>query len=389
MFPAFAKVFHTKRVVHFNNTFKLLLCLAVASSLAACSGNSKRPAPAELGANTALIGVRQAWINRITEPVSGAVPAVVAGTVVVASVDGGVTAVDALTGRDVWRTSANSALATGAGFDGKMAAVVTRTNEVVAFADGKELWRTKINAQAYTAPLVAGGRIFVLAADRSVSAFDGQSGRLLWVQKRPSDPLVLKQPGTFLAVGDTLVLGQAGRLVGLNPNNGVQRWEVAVASPRGTNEIERLVDMVGGANRVGNVVCIRAYQAAVGCVDAERATLVWTKPAAGARGVHGDDQLVIGTEGDGKVVAWRRSDGERIWVSERLQHRDLSAPLVLGRSIVIGDSKGNVHLISRQDGSPLNRLTTDSSSVDIAPIQAADTLIVVTRNGGIYGFTPE
>lgn len=374
---------------HSANPKTALLVLASALLLSACSGNSKRPAPADLGTNTALIGVKQAWTNRMGEPPVGAWPAVVGLTVVVAAVDGTVAAIDGATGRDLWRGNAGARLSTGAGSDGKLTAVVTTANEVVALDSGKELWRSKIGAQAYTAPLVAGGRVFVLAADRSMTAFDGTTGRQLWTQKRTNDPLVLKQPGSLLAVGDTLVAGMSGRLVGLNPNTGVVRWEAALAAPRGVNEIERLVDMTGRANRVGNVVCVRAYQSAVGCVDAARGSLVWTKPANGSEGVHGDDQLVIGTEGDGKVVAWRRNDGERIWTSERLRYRDLSAPLVLGRSVIIGDSTGTVHLLSRQDGSPLNRLSTDSSGVAASPVQAGDTLVVVTRNGGIYGFAPE
>ncbi|MDP1153789.1 hypothetical protein Q6287_28525, partial [Klebsiella pneumoniae] len=75
--------------------------------------------------------------------------------------------------------------------------------------------------------------------------------------------------------------------------------------------------------------------------------------------------------------------------SERLQYRKLSAPLVLGRSVVIGDDSGLVHLLSREDGSPLNRLTTDGSGVSVGPVASSDTLVVVTRNGGIYGFRPE
>src|SRR3712207_7018923 len=54
-------------------------------------------------------------------------------------------------------------------------------------------------------------------------------------------------------------------------------------SPRGTNDIERLVDLVGRTSRVGNSVCARAFQAAVGCVDAARGTVLWSKPANGDR----------------------------------------------------------------------------------------------------------
>ena len=57
--------------------------------------------------------------------------------------------------------------------------------------------------------------------------------------------------GALLAVGDTLVAGLSGRLVGLNPANGSVRWEAPVATSRGTNEVERLVDVVAGASRSG------------------------------------------------------------------------------------------------------------------------------------------
>ncbi len=363
--------------------------VAFAALFTACSGGAKRPNPAELGANTALINVRQAWTVRLGEPPVGAAPVVVGNSVVLVAADGTVVSLDGASGADQWRANTGMALATGAGSDGKVSAVVTRTTEVLVLTSGKEIWRAKLPAQSFTAPLVAGGRVFVLAADRSVSAFDANSGRKLWSQQRPGEALVLKQPGTLLAVGDTLVAGLSGRLVGLNPDNGSIRWEAPIAAPRGTNEVERLVDMVGRTSRVDDIVCARAFQAAVGCVSASRGTAVWTKPANGSEGLHGDERLVYGTEGDGKVVAWRRTDGERAWTSERLLYRYLSAPLVVGRSVVIGDTTGLVHLLSREDGSPLTRLNTDSSGVSAGPVLAGNTLVVVTRNGGVYGFAPE
>jgi outer membrane protein assembly factor BamB len=93
--------------------------------------------------------------------------------------------------------------------------------------------------------------VFRAGADRSVTAFDGQTGRRLWSQQRPGEPLVLRQAGVLLAVGDTLVAGLAGRLVGMNPVNGSVRWDAPIATPRGTNDVERLVDLVGGVSRDG------------------------------------------------------------------------------------------------------------------------------------------
>jgi outer membrane assembly lipoprotein YfgL len=373
-----------------------LCAIALAAGLAGCGmmpsvfgGSTEKPKPAELPPNASLIAVRPAWTARLGQVDLPLAVNVNGGTVAVASSDGTVAVLDAATGRDHWRASAGGPLAAGVGSDGKLVAVVSRANELVALAAGKPAWRQKMPAVSYTAPFVAGGRVFTLTADRAVTAFDGQTGHKLWTQQRPGEPLVLRHSGVMLAVGDTLVVGLSGRMVGLDPLNGRVRWEAPLATPRGINDVERLVDLVGGVSRVGDTVCARAFQASVGCVNAARGAVLWTKPANGAEGVHGDDRLVFGTEADGKVLAWRRDTGDRVWVSDRLLHRGLTAPLALGRSVVVGDSFGLVHLLSREDGTFLNRLATDGSPIVAAPVLAGNTLVVVTRNGGVYGFVPE
>ena len=105
--------------------------------------------------------------------------------------------------------------------------------------------------------------------------------------------------------------------------------------------------------------------------------------------MQGDDKFVFGVEGDSKLIAWRRGDGERAWVSERLRFRGLGAPLLLGRAIVVGEETGLVHWLARDDGAMLTRMTTDGSAIVAAPVLAAGTVVVVTRNGGIFGFKPE
>ena len=357
--------------------------------LSGCFGGASKPKPTELQPVTAVVSARQSWNARIGKVDFPLQVSVSGATVALAGGDGTVAMLDAQSGRDIWRTSLKTPIAAGVGSDGKLAVVVTRDNDVVALQDGREVWRQKLTAQAFTAPFVAGGRVFVLAADRSVNAFDGQTGRKLWLQQRPTEPLVLSQSGVMLAVGDTLVVGLAGRLAGLNPANGSARWEVPIASPRGINDVERLVDLVGRVSRDGDNVCARAFQASIGCVNAARGSLLWTKPANGVQGISGDDRLLFGTEADGTVIAWKRADGERVWSVERLRYRNLTAPLVAGRSVVVGDLAGFVHLLSRDDGSLLNRLPTDGSAIAAAPVLVGSTLVVVTQNGGVFGFQPE
>ena len=373
----------------FPPVVRALFATLVVAILPGCFGGAKKMQPAELQPFTPLVSARQSWINRIG-PVNFPLHVSVASNAIgMAADDGTVALLDAQTGRDIWRLALNTPIAAGVGGDGKVLAVVTKANEVIAMQAGRELWRQKLNAQAFTAPFVAGERVFVLAADRSVNAFDGQTGRKLWTQQRPAEPLVLRQSGVMLAVGDTLVVGLSGRLAGLNPSSGSVQWEVPIATPRGINDVERLVDLVGSASRVDDSVCVRAFQTSIGCVNTTRGSLSWTKPANGVAGIQGDDRLLFATEADGTVIGMKRSDGERVWLSERLRYRGLTAPLLAGRSVVIGDATGFLHLLSREDGTLLNRLTTDNSAISAAPVLAGNTLVAVTRSGSIFGFQPE
>lgn len=366
---------------------------ALSMALGACSifsSSGEKPKPLDLGPNPGLIQVHQAWTAKLGSEAPLAMPALVRGdTVTLVAKDGSVTTLDGRTGNQLGKISAGEPLTTGVGSDGERTAMVTGSNQLLVFAEGKKLWSHKLQAAVYTPPLVAGGRVFVMAADRSLSAFDANTGRELWFADRPGEPLILRQPGVLIAVGNTLVAGLSGRLVGVDPDSGSVRWEAPLASPRGTNDVERLVDLVGHVSRVGSSVCARAFQASVGCVDTNNATVRWTQNSKGSDGIDGDEQSVFGAESNGTVQAWRRADGSRLWSVDKLQYRKLTAPLVLGRSVVLGDDLGTVHLLSREDGSALARLETDKTGVATAPVAVADTLVVVGRSGTVYGFRPD
>ncbi len=369
------------------------LVLAAALALAACSGTPK-PKPTPLEPITPQIGGRLVWNQRVESvkfPLLVAVNDTVSsgGVFTVAGSDGTVVALQAETGRELWRASVGAQLSAGVGSDGRFASVVTRDNELVTVEAGRIVWRARLGARVATAPLVAGERVFVMSVDRVVQAFDARDGRKLWTLQRPGEPLTLSKAGVLGAFQDTLLVGQGPRLAGVDPTRGALRWEVAIATPRGTNEVERLADLLAPAARVGNTVCARSFQNAIGCVNAERGTLVWTRNVGGNEGIAADAELVVGADGSDRITAWRAATGEVAWTNDKLLYRDLSAPLLVGRTAVFGDVEGSVHLLSREDGKTLLRLTTDSSAVVAPPALSGKTMLVVTRAGGLFAFRPE
>ncbi len=362
-----------------------LLALAAAALLGACSSREKIQ-PQALPAVSGGLNPTRAWTLRQAESAAPMQAAVQGTRVVLAGANGLVAEIDADTGRELWRLQLADKLQAGVGSDGRRPAVISSANQLIVIEAGRELWRQRLPALAFTTPLVAGERVFVQTADRNVIAFDGASGQRLWAQQRSTDPLVLRQAGVLIAVGDSLITSQGGRLAALAPLTGQTQWDVAIGSSRGTNEVERLVDLVAGVHRQGRVLCVRAFQTAVGCVDAARGQTLWTRPAQGHQGLDGDEQRVFGVESDGRLRAWSRQDGQPLWSDERYRFRQLSAPTVWAEALVLGDAQGLLHLLSRDKGETLQRLSTDGSAIVLRPVVAGATLVTVNRSGLVTGW---
>jgi outer membrane assembly lipoprotein YfgL len=361
--------------------------LLVVAAVAGCSSNKPKPAPLE--PLQPKIAGRQVWSHRIDNIEFDLSIVGVDGRFYAASSDGTVLALEAATGREVWRTQIGAKIAAGVGSDGRRAAVVTRNNELVTLDQGKVVWRKHVDSQVATAPLVAGDRVFVLGIDRAVYAFDASDGHALWTLRRPGDALTLAEAGILLPYKNLLLVGQGAKLAAVDSLKGSVQWETALTTPRGTNEVERLADLVGPASRIDSVFCLRAFQNAVGCIDAANGNLLWSSNTGGVRGVGGDDQFVFGADGSDRVTARKRQSGDLAWTSERFLHRSLSAPLAIGRTVVFGDFDGQVHFLARDTGEPLLRLPTDGAAVVGAPVLWDNTLLVATRKGGLFAFRPQ
>ena len=225
-----------------------------------------------------------------------------------------------------------------------------------------------------------------MGVDRAIAAFDALDGNRLWTLQRPGDALTLLHSGVLTAVKDTLVAGQGPRLVGVEPTRGTLLWELPLAAPRGANEVERLADLVGPAVRFGTTLCARSFQAGVGCGDVSTGRILWSRVSGGVNAIGGDSELIFGADAAGRIVAWRAANGETAWTSEKLQFRGLAAPAPVGKTVAFGDFEGLMHFLDRKTGETLLRLPTDGSPVVGAPALSGDTLLVVTRKGGLFAF---
>jgi len=361
------------------------MAAVAAAALVGCSSTG-RPDPTELKPITPTMSASTAWtlsLGKISFPQE---MQFAGGRLFLAADDGTVAAVDPASGRLAWRADIGRKIIAGTGSDGQRAAVVDEDNALVLVQEGKVVWRQPLGTLVVTAPLVAGERVFVVGVDRSVQAFDALDGRRIWSKPRSGDPLTVSQTAVLAPHGNTLLVGQSALLAGLDPTRGETQWELTVSRPRGTNEVERLADLVGPVARDGDTYCMRAFQNGIGCVDAERHTLLWSENTGGTAGVALDPRAVYAADGSDRITARDRQTGSILWTSDSLLYRELGTPAAVAGSAVFSDLDGLLHFFAAADGKPTLRVTTDGSKLAGAPLVVDGMLIVDTRKGSVMAF---
>ncbi len=357
----------------------------VALSFSGCkllSKEAEKPLPAIKDPGAA----RVVWSSNLARGGVGFAPVLVNGQLFAAAQDGSVTRIEASTGKLVYRINTGQRLIAGVGSDGDSAVVVTRSGDVIAL-DGKGAvrWSLPMRLDTNTPPAVGSGLVVLRAADNRVIALDLATGKLRWNFQRNAPALVLRQASGVAISTSTVVVGLAGgRLVGLAVSDGSVRWEAPVAQAKGSNDIERLSDVVGTPLIFGREVCAVAVNGNLLCLDSNNGQILWSRALSSFSGLDIDARAAVVSRDDGSVVAHNRSSGEPLWTQAELKGRKLSAPIIAGTGVAVGDERGLVHILSRAEGTALSRVATDGSAIVSQPVAAGNLLVVQTTAGGLY-----
>ena len=383
------------------------ICLAV---LTACSSSPKLK-PASLSAIDERISLRTVW-SQPSDPApslgssasgQGAFsPAVSAGMAVVAGRSGELQAFSLGTGQRLWSLSLNEALAAGVGTGAASAeghyAVVTRAGELVLVdAKGQVRWRQPMGGVSFERPAISSGVVAVRLADNRLVGFDQETGSRRWLLQRTLPSLVLHgESGLRVAsspaaavlnepLGPTDLLAglPAGRLLWLNASNGAVRWESQVVVPRGSNEVERISDLLGAPVVLSDAVCFGAYQNAVGCRQAANGRSLWQKSFALALPIAANEDWLIAVDSSDRVSGFNRRTGERAWTNDALFLRQLSAPVLFADAAWLGDSEGYLHAMDLKTGALVGRLRLEAGRPSGPMVTTTEGLLVQTQAGRV------
>ena len=373
---------------------RVLLLATLLTLVAGCStvkgwfgggkGQENVHPPAALTQYTPSVNVQKLWSRSIGhgEKLLGLrqKPFVADGRVYAASsYAGAVYAIDAASGRDIWRTDTKLRLTGGPGAGAGTVVVGSINGDVVALAadTGAERWRARVSSEILSTPLIAGDVVVVRSGDGHVFGLNLADGKQRWTFERPLPSLSLRgSPSPVLGAGGIVYLGyEDGALIALRAQDGSKAWEQAVAQPEGRSEIERLADIDGDVIANPDAVYAISYKGQLLAMSPSSGAPGWSHEVGSYGGLAQSGNKIFASDAVGTVWAFDRGTGNPLWKQEGLGYRWLSSPAAQGDYVVVGDMQGYLHWLKADTGELAARVRVGKGPIRATPQVSADGVL--------------
>jgi outer membrane protein assembly factor BamB len=378
---------------------KKLLCRALAgalliSGIVGCSSEEDTIVMAPLPEVKSQFSVDRDWSASVGDGVghyfSKLKPVAAYDKVFVASRDGEVKALDPVTGKTLWsqdlEDSESARLSGGITAAYKKLFVGSENGEVIALDvdSGEQLWRSEVDGEVLARPVADNNFAIVHTARGRLIALNADTGEQEWTISSEVPNLTLRGDSTPVVLSGGIFWGTAsGRLAAAVVKQGQLIWQQVVGTPKGATEIDRLVDSDASPVTLGGTLYAVGINGQLVAIDLRSGSPTWKRNYSSASDLATDGtRLFLVTDQDHLAAVDARS-GTELWSNEQLEYRLLTAPVIVGDYLVVGDSLGYLHWLDRATGEFVAQQFVSDSGFAVGPVSLDDGYIITTRNGSV------
>jgi outer membrane protein assembly factor BamB len=378
--------------INMQTILRALLLAMVTVLVIACGDTDNTEPPAELVEFEPALQVERLWqVN--TGDGAGQLylklsPLITDDKIVVTDRHGEVAAYELESGKRLWKTELDMPVSGGVGGDADHL-VVTGTNGHVVMLDagGKVIWSVDASSEVLAPAQIAAGLVVIRSVDGRISALRLKDGSEQWSFKRDVPALSLRGNSVPIITQGYIFAGlDNGRLVTLDLLSGKTIFDIAIATPSGRSELERLVDIDGHSVIEGDTLYMASYQGKVISLDVRRGQLNWSRPFSSFSGVELAASTLFSADERDHIWAFDASNGATLWKQDKLQARQVTRPVAMGSTVLVADFEGYLHWLSPFDGRFLARVQTDDAGVIVAPQVYNNTAYVLSRDGELSAY---
>ncbi|MCK5696951.1 MAG: outer membrane protein assembly factor BamB [Gammaproteobacteria bacterium] len=376
--------------------FTFVTILLMSLLLTACGwtesifgGDDNSIPPTELEDITESAKIHSVWSKDIGVGLDDAFvdlqPAIIGSDIIGVDREGQVTSLSLETGDINWQIELEMTITGGVGSGNGIIIVGNSRGEIIVLDvnNGTLLWKKELSSVMLSVPLIKDGILVVRTGDGRIFGLNTENGAQIWVYDRGVPVLTLRGNSSPLMGGRELVFSgfDSGKVVALGVQHGRVLWEANATLAKGRSDLERLVDIDGTMLLVGRVLYVVTYQGNIVALDALEGKILWSKEMSSYAGLSVDKGSVYITDSDSNIWSLDRISGKMLWKQDKLAYRKLTAPVIVGNMVVMGDYEGYIHIISQLDGSLIGRNKINSDGFHIQPQVDADT-VYIYGNGG-------
>jgi outer membrane protein assembly factor BamB len=317
-------------------------------------------------------------------------PVVMGKHVFIADTRGEIMALFAETGKTVWGNDSELPITGGPGADENLVLIGTSEGDVLALESesGEEAWRTKVSSEILSPPRESDGIIIVRTIDGKIFALDADSGNRLWVYDRTVPNLTLRGTSTPVIANNLVIAGfDSGKLTALELKTGKLIWETKVAIPRGRSQLERMVDIDSQPLILDDIIYVTTFQANVSALSLDDGQLLWQRDISSYSELSVDTEYLYVSDYLGNIWALDRFSGGSIWKQEKLVHRKITGPAILGDKVIVGDLEGYLHWLDKRTGDFAARVKVEEDPILTKPIVESGVLYAYSSGGRLAAYT--
>ncbi len=323
-------------------------------------------------------------------------PVVADGRVFTLDGMGGVEAVDAATGRTVWRDQfaprrGRDTEAFGGGVayqDGVL--FVTSGYRFIAAVDartGDVKWRNDTVVPVHGAPNVADGKLFAVDVSDQLMALDIATGKMLWTYQGLTEPARMLEASSPAISGEVVVAPFAsGELTAFSTVNGQQIWEDTLSQTNRNNALSEIRDIGGRPVIYRGDVLAGSHSGVLAAIDLHSGQRRWSLPIATISTPWPAGDVVYATDQGGKVICIARDSGQVYWIKDlnsgvkKKQRAIYSGPVLADNRLLLVNSLGVMVALDPKTGARQSTLRLGSPAF-LNPIGVNGTLYALTQAG--------
>ena len=285
----------------------------------------------------------------------------------------------------------------GLAFENGNIYATTGFGQVVALnaKTGKILWRRNVGAPLRTAPTAQSNRIFAITVTNKLFALNGQTGDVLWMHAGIEETTNLLGGGSP-AIDNGVVVApySSGELVALKVQNGTELWTDSLTGGRRSLGTTTLSSIRGRPIIDRNIVFAVSNSGQLTAINLLIGRRIWERNIGGVESpwIAGNYLFLISKNTD--LIALGKNDGQIYWVTalpgwnnpkKRTGKITWTGPVLGSDRLILASSNGEALSFSPYSGKILGKVKMPDG-VTIGPLIVQDTLIFLSDDAELVSY---